>query len=171
MIGPRGPTGIPLSGQSPTRTSSFVLPWGPIVTLLRLRGRAFADFAAAPSELEARLAEALRHRTGRRPSPAEARSWSSSLPILAQDLIDAGLDNVEVLLEHQLPLTSKRADVILAGRHPRSGAPSYIVVELKQWSDASPYDLTGETRERARHAWRAATASRRTGPAVLRLPR
>lgn len=144
MIGPRGPTGIPHSGQTPTRTSSFVLPWGPIVTLLRHRGRAFADFAAAPSELEARLAEALRHRTGRRPSPAEARSWSGSLPILAQDLMDAGLDNVEVLLEHQLPLTSKRADVILAGRHPRSGTPSYIVVELKQWSDASPYDLTGE---------------------------
>jgi len=114
------------------------------VTLLRHRGRAFADFAAAPSELEARLSELLRHRTGRRPSPAEAHSWSGSLPILAQDILDAGLENIEVLLEHQLPLTSKRVDVILAGRHPRTGAPSYVVVELKQWSQASLYDHTGE---------------------------
>lgn len=114
------------------------------MTLLRHRGRAFADFTNAPSELEARLSEALRHRTGRRPSPAEAHSWSGSLPILAQDISDAGLDNVEVLIEHQLPLTSKRVDVILAGRHPRTGAASYVLVELKQWSQASLYDRTGE---------------------------
>jgi hypothetical protein len=114
------------------------------VTLLRQSGRAFADFTAVPSELEARLSELLRHRTGRRPSPAEAHSWSGSLPILAQDILDAGLENIEVLLEHQLPLTSKRVDVILAGRHPRTGSPSYVVVELKQWSQASLYDRTGE---------------------------
>ncbi len=144
MIGLRGPTGIPILGQTPTRTSSFVLPWGPILTLLRHRGRAFAEFAAAPSELEARLAELLRHHTGRRPSPSEVHSWSGSLPILAQDLMDAGLDNVEVLIEHQLPLTSKRADVVLAGSHPKTGAPSYVVVELKQWSRAEPFDLGGE---------------------------
>jgi len=41
---------------------------------------------------------------------------------------------VEVLLEYQLPLTSRRADVVLAGRHPRTGNPSFVVVELKQWS-------------------------------------
>jgi DUF2075 family protein len=43
---------------------------------------------------------------------------------------------VEVLAEHRLPLSSKRADVVLAGTHPRTGAPSYVVVELKQWSTA-----------------------------------
>ena len=114
------------------------------MTLLRHRGRAFADFTAAPSELEARLSDAMRHSTGRRPSPSEARSWAGSLPILAQDITDAGLDSIEVLVEHQLPLTSKRVDVMLAGRHPRTGAASYVVVELKQWSQATPYDLTGE---------------------------
>ena len=111
---------------------------------MRHRGRAFAVFTAAPAELEARLSDALRHSTGRRPSPSEARSWSGSLPILAQDIIDAGLDSIEVLLEHQLPLTNKRVDVILAGRHPGTGAASYVVIELKQWSQATPYDLTGE---------------------------
>jgi hypothetical protein len=38
-----------------------------------------------------------------------------------------------VLVEYQLPLTSKRADVVLCGVHPRTGQSSYVVVELKQW--------------------------------------
>ena len=121
-----------------------MLPGGPTVTLLRDRGSAFADIAFAPLRLEARLAEAFRDRTGHGPSPAESRSWSGSLPVLAQDILDAGLENVEVLVEHQLPLTSKRVDVILAGRHPGTGAPSYVLVELKQWSHATLYDQTGE---------------------------
>ncbi|MEP6980812.1 MAG: DNA/RNA helicase domain-containing protein, partial [Nakamurella sp.] len=62
---------------------------------------------------------------------------------MAQDLLDAGLGSVEVMLEYRLPLTSKRADVILAGRHPTTGYPSYVVIELKQWSMAEPYDDSG----------------------------
>ena len=94
--------------------------------------------------IEERLSELLRFQTGHRASPAELRSWSGSLPVLAHDLIEAGLGNVEVLLEYRLPLTSKRADVVLAGRHPRTGAPSYVVIELKQWSSAELFDSSGE---------------------------
>lgn len=42
-----------------------------------------------------------------RPSEPEKRSWKASLPVLAADLMAAGLDNVEVLIEYALPLTSK----------------------------------------------------------------
>ncbi len=63
-----------------------------------------------------------------------------SLPVLQADLMDAGLGAVEVLVEYQLPLTSKRADVVLAGRHPQTGHPSYVVVELKQWSRATSFE-------------------------------
>lgn len=70
----------------------------------------------------------------------ERRSWRNSLPALARDLRDAGLDGVEILLEHRLPLTSKRTDVVLAGVHPRTGRPSYVVVELKQWSSARRFE-------------------------------
>lgn len=75
-----------------------------------------------------------------RASPAEQASWRSSLPVLARDLADAGLGRVEVLVEHTLPLTSKRADVVLAGVHPKTRKPSYIVVELKQWSRATTFE-------------------------------
>ena len=70
----------------------------------------------------------------------ERRSWERSLPVLARDLADAGLVNVEVLAEYSLPLSSKRIDVVLAGQHPRTRQPSYVVVELKQWTRASRWD-------------------------------
>ncbi|WP_231647182.1 DUF2075 domain-containing protein [Planomonospora sphaerica] len=97
---------------------------------------------ASPNEavLAEQISEHLRVTTGRGPSPSEARSWERSLPALARDLADAGLGKVEMLIEYKLPLTSKRADVVLAGVHPRTGEDSYVVVELKQWSRAEPSD-------------------------------
>ena len=82
------------------------------------------------------LTEQFRHQIGHRPSPSEVHSWERSLDVLATDLIEAGLGEVEALVEYQLPLTSKRVDVVLCGRHPRSGHPQYVLVELKQWSAA-----------------------------------
>ena len=76
------------------------------------------------------------HQYGQRTGPSEMQSWRRSIPVIAQDLVDAGLADVEVILEYQLPLTSKRADVVLAGTNPRTGRPSYVVVELKQWTSA-----------------------------------
>lgn len=78
--------------------------------------------------------------TGRRPSEGEVRSWNASLPVLVNDLIHAGLQNVELLFEQQLPLTSKRVDAVLAGVHPKTGLSSYVVIELKQWSHAELFE-------------------------------
>jgi hypothetical protein len=50
------------------------------------------------------------------------------------------LDKVEVIVEHSLPLSSKRIDVVLAGQHPQTGRASYVVVELKQWSGATAWE-------------------------------
>jgi DNA replication protein DnaC len=86
------------------------------------------------------IAEHVRSTTSLRPSPAELRSWDHSLPALANDLLDAGLGEVEMLIEYQLPLTSKRADVVLAGVDRRTGEDAYLVVELKQWSRAEVHE-------------------------------
>ncbi len=100
---------------------------------------AVAQFRAQmlDGSLVPRLVEQYRHRLARSPAPAEIRSWERSLHTLSADLVQAGLDDVEVLVEYQLPLTSQRADVVLCGVHPRTRQPSYVVVELKQWSSAS----------------------------------
>lgn len=70
----------------------------------------------------------------------EARAWHNSLPVLMGDLADAGLGEVEVIVEYRLPYSSQRADVVLAGVHPKTGEDSYLVVELKQWTHARPVD-------------------------------
>lgn len=88
------------------------------------------------------LSEQFRFRLGRSAPTAEVRSWERSLQVLSSDLSDAGLDDIEVLVEYKLPLSSMRADVILCGVHPRTGHESYVVVELKQWSRAHLVDGT-----------------------------
>ena len=97
-------------------------------------------FSAVEHRLSEVLAEQMAIRTGQSASPAERRSWERSLPALRTDLMDAGLHDVEMLIEYQLPLTSKRADVVLAGKHPQTGRHSYLVVELKQWSHATRFE-------------------------------
>lgn len=86
------------------------------------------------------LTDQFVHMHGYRPGTSEARSWERSIPVLAAALNDAGLGDVEVMLEYALPLNSKRADIVLAGVHPSTGEPSYVVVELKQWSDVLPHE-------------------------------
>ncbi|MGY6027062.1 DNA/RNA helicase domain-containing protein [Streptomyces spinosirectus] len=86
------------------------------------------------------LTEQFVHMHGYRPGASEMRSWERSIPLLTAALNDAGLGDVEIMLEYALPLNSKRADVVLAGLHPVTQEPSYVVVELKQWSQAAPHD-------------------------------
>ncbi|GAA3959427.1 DUF2075 domain-containing protein [Actinomadura viridis] len=86
------------------------------------------------------LAEQLKMRDGIPVSASEKRSWERSLPVLAHDLVEAGLGQVEMLIEYQLPLTSKRADVVLAGVDRRTGGDAYVIVELKQWSRAEVWE-------------------------------
>lgn len=92
------------------------------------------------SSLFLHLTERFVHMHGYRPGASEVRSWERSIPVLAAALNDAGLGDVEMMLEYALPLNSKRADVVLAGVHPVTGEPSYVVVELKQWSQALPHE-------------------------------
>lgn len=131
-----GPTGFP-RGHAPTRTVTSCCLGFILVTLVRT---SVAQFSALEHRLSEVLAEQMAIRTGHSASPSERRSWERSLPVLRADLLESGLSGVEMLIEYQLPLTSKRADVVLAGEHPRTGRPSYVVIELKQWSSAHRFE-------------------------------
>ncbi len=105
--------------------------------------RASADSLRSEAQagrLAAHLAEQYLFALGRRAADSEVRSWERSLPVLADDLREAGLGAVEVLTEYQLPLSSKRVDALLAGVHPKTGTLSYVLVELKQWSQAEAHE-------------------------------
>jgi DUF2075 family protein len=69
------------------------------------------------------------------PPDSEVRSWRDSLRALSQVFTEARLDDHGVILEYQLPLTSKRLDCLVTG-HDDNRSDSAVIVELKQW-DAS----------------------------------
>ncbi|MEV0679497.1 DUF2075 domain-containing protein [Actinosynnema sp. NPDC050436] len=102
-----------------------------------IRGSADELLAEARAgRLHTRLREQAGHAIGTRPGVGEVKSWQRSLPVLLQHVADAGLGEVEVLLEHQLPHSKQRIDVVLCGVHPRTAEHCFVFVELKQWSKA-----------------------------------
>jgi len=105
--------------------------------LARLSATDLADRITTP-EFVAQLVESARVQDRKPPSASEQAAWRNSYFRLAGDLIDAGLGDVEVFVEYEIEEHDVRPDAVLSGRHPDSGEPSYVVVELKQWGKAEP---------------------------------
>lgn len=90
----------------------------------------------------------------RAPSPGELQSWKNSLRALAMVLSRAKVTNAGILLELQLPTTSKRVDCLLCG-YSSNGEPTAVIIELKQWDmcgqSSGDYEVTtyvgGRTRD------------------------
>jgi len=70
------------------------------------------------------------------PSKGEVRSWQNSLRATAQVFEEAGLKNHGVLLEYQLPQSSRRLDCMVCGRNG-SEEDNAVIIELKQWDGAN----------------------------------
>lgn len=66
------------------------------------------------------------------PSPAETNSWRNSLRSICQVFQYANLLDHGVILEYQLPLTSKRLDCMICGKDEKD-QENAVIVELKQW--------------------------------------
>jgi len=65
-------------------------------------------------------------------SYAEFNSWKQSLPRMALIVGDRRIDdNVQVAIEYQIPLTSKRVDFMVGGSD--GIRDNVVIVELKQW--------------------------------------
>lgn len=69
-----------------------------------------------------------------RPSHQEVMSWQNSLFRMAHALDKGAFVDHGVLLEYQLPLSSRRLDCMVTG-HSEGGQPYSVIVELKQWSE------------------------------------
>ncbi|MFE1471730.1 hypothetical protein [Nocardiopsis dassonvillei] len=61
----------------------------------------------------------------------ERKSWGASIKTVTAVLLEAGLDDVRVLLEMSTLTSHKRIDMVLLGSHPTSGAMSLVIVENK----------------------------------------
>ena len=86
--------------------------------------------------LTTKLTEQMFFQMGNHPSESEKRSWKNSFRELSDLLIEANLGNINMLLEYQLPYSSKRVDAVIVGSSPKTGNPVVIAIELKQWTDA-----------------------------------
>ncbi|MGA4544411.1 DUF2075 domain-containing protein [Uniformispora flossi] len=67
----------------------------------------------------------------------EQASWENSLPALAKILVRADRADVEIYIEVDVPHFSGQADAVLHGVHPQTSKASFVVVELKQWTDVT----------------------------------
>lgn len=98
------------------------------------------------NQIADRLTERFFEHFRYRPPESEVKSWQNSLVRMASVMELGDLRDQGVIVEYQLPLTSKRLDVMVTG-HGSGGVPGAVVVELKQWDKvaASPIDECVET--------------------------
>ncbi len=87
-----------------------------------------STFNRIGSKLEGAFFAEFRHK----PSPSEVNSWNNSLRAMSQVFQTASLLNHGVLLELQLPLTSKRLDCLVTG-YDTQQISNAVIIELKQW--------------------------------------
>jgi len=77
------------------------------------------------------------------PSPGELNSWRNSLRAISQVFQYANLLDHGVILEYQLPLTSKRLDCLICGTDAE-GSDRAVIIELKQWEKCVPSEGENE---------------------------
>ena len=66
------------------------------------------------------------------PNIAEINSWQNSLRAISTVFQLANLTDHGIILEYQLPQTSKRLDCLVCGRDSQM-RDNAVIVELKQW--------------------------------------
>lgn len=76
------------------------------------------------------------------PSIQEVHSWQNSLYRMAHTLERGKFTDHGILLEYQLPLTSRRLDCMITG-NSAGGKCSSVIVELKQWDSVEESNAEG----------------------------
>jgi hypothetical protein len=102
-----------------------------------------SEFIRTANDLWRDLRDGFEAAHGYRAEESEVRSWRKSLPALADVLSRApeSFGDRSVYLEYEMPGSSSRADVVIAGLDA-NGHRSAVVIELKQW-DANSVVVDG----------------------------
>ena len=82
------------------------------------------------------IEKAFRSKLGRGIPPAERGAYANSLPQMERVVRRAEIaDDCGIMIEYKIPLTNYRVDFIVSGEDEH-GTKNFIIVELKQWSEA-----------------------------------
>lgn len=103
---------------------------------MRLYAGMSAEFIddAVQNRIASKLRDAFSRHYRFAPSPGEENAWRNSLRAVSQVFQYGNLTDHGVILEYQLPLTSRRLDCLIAGQDGE-GHDEAVIVELKQWSE------------------------------------
>lgn len=97
-----------------------------------------ADFKEAvdDNKITNRIEAAFVEKLGRKPAISERRSWNNSMQFMERIIRNSKVaDDCGVLIEYNIPSTSKRIDFLIAGQDDKQNQ-NFIIVELKQWEEA-----------------------------------
>jgi DUF2075 family protein len=104
-----------------------------------------ADFRAdvATNDIENIIQALVLQNLGRKTGKPEMDSWRNSLAYMDRVLRDTPVpDDCGVSIEYQLPHAGLRIDFVLTGQD-EFGADRAVIIELKQWSEASATNKEG----------------------------
>ncbi len=110
---------------------------------------------ATRSQLAAKIEERFTEHFRYRPSRSEVMSWQNSLSRMSQVLVSGDLTDNGIVVELQLPLTSRRLDCMITGRN-EAGDRDAVIVELKQWDEVRRSPVDGCVEAFLGHDWRDA---------------
>jgi DUF2075 family protein len=124
-----------------------------------------AQFKEAVDEnkIAINIESAFIEKLGKRPSVSEWRSWNNSMQFMERIIRNSNVaDDCGVMIEYNIPSTSKRIDFIIAGVDGEQNK-NLIIVELKQWEEAWSTDkedivktsLGGSVRETTHPSYQA----------------
>ncbi len=89
------------------------------------------------NKIEEIVHESFQRNLGGKVGASELNSWKNSLRHMDTVMEDAGIpNNAGVAIEFNIPQSSKRVDFIITGTRD-DGQRSAVIIELKQWTEAS----------------------------------
>lgn len=92
------------------------------------------------NKIELIILDFFKDKLGQTTTDNEIRSWKNSMQYMNNVLIDPDIpSDVGVLIEYQIPQTSKRIDFILTGQNENQ-INQAILIELKQWEKSEITD-------------------------------
>lgn len=91
------------------------------------------------SRIAPKVAAAFRDYYRRSAAKSEVVAWEQSFNFLSNSFQVAGLHDNRVIVEYELPYSSRRIDILLFGRNRQSG-DEVVLIELKQWSNDGVFD-------------------------------
>jgi DUF2075 family protein len=95
------------------------------------------------NNIENIILENFQKKLGRTTNKNEIASWKNSMMYMNNILVDPAIPaDSGIAIEYQLPQTSKRIDFIITGKND-SDVEHAVLIELKQWSEATMTNMDG----------------------------